>query len=268
MNIDREILKKEQLRLPIEYTDNDLVNAIATRLRDFHNLLVSDKKTSVISRERIDYLIKMIQTMYDEYYLGHHSKAYDYFKKALVYNTRGELITSTISDEPLYRARINDSTADFNNDEMFHIKNRDRGKVKTQRFSFPGLPCLYLGTSSYVCWQELDRPAFDKFQVALFGVKDKGKSAKVLDLCIHPYSFYKELERCDNGQQTEHQDLDLEQYLIWWPIMAACSVMVEHPNDPFKPEYVFPQFMLEYVLEEQPELIGIKYFSNKAGRTS
>ena len=42
--------------------------------------------------------------------------------------------------------------------EMFHIKYELRGKVQTQRCSFPGLPCLYLGCSSYVCWLELNRP--------------------------------------------------------------------------------------------------------------
>ena len=75
---------------------------------------------------------------------------------------------------------------------MFHIKYSLRSKVKTQRFSFPGLPCLYLGASSYVCWLELNRPAFDKFQVAT--IKQKSTDDyNVIDLCVHPYSFYNEL---------------------------------------------------------------------------
>ena len=50
--------------------------------------------------------------------------------------------------------------------------------------------------------------------------------------------------------------------------MACCSVAVKNEDDPFKPEYVFPQYMLQYLLEEKPEFVGIKYLSIKAGRVS
>lgn len=41
---------------------------------------------------------------------------------------------------------------------MFHIPFELRGKAATQRYSIPGLPSLYLGSSCYICWEELHRP--------------------------------------------------------------------------------------------------------------
>ena len=38
--------------------------------------------------------------------------------------------------------------------EMLHIPLNQRDKVTTQRFSVPGTPCLYLGTSSYNIWRD------------------------------------------------------------------------------------------------------------------
>lgn len=71
------------------------------------------------------------------------------------------------------------------------------------------------------------------------------------------------------GVMTEHTNMSLEDYLRWWPIMAVCSIAVKNENDPFKPEYIIPQFVLQYFLEDKiDDSIGIKYMSIKAGRIS
>lgn len=212
-----------------------------------------------------------LEEMYTEYYLGHQNKAYQAFKKALLDQIKGmDIVTTILPKESLYRARKNVGNKDYKNNEMFHIKYGLRGKVQTQRFSFPGLPCLYLGCSSYVCWLELNRPQFDQFQVATIRQKDEGKNFKVIDLCIHPLTYYKELVQREEKGNSEHDTLDLIQYLQWWPIMAACSISVKNEEDSFKPEYIFPQFMLQYLLEEinDEDCIGIKYISIKAGKVS
>ena len=109
----------------------------------------------------------------------------------------------------------------------------------------------------------------DQFQVAEIKQKDNAEKYKVIDLCIHPYAFYVELQNKDKGLQTDHSYLSLADYLRWWPIMAMCSIAVKNENDPFKPEYIFPQFVLQYFLEDNvDDSIGIKYMSIKAGRVS
>ena len=70
---------------------------------------------------------------------------------------------------------------------MFHIGLNNRSLVDSQRYSFPGLPCLYLASSAYTCWMELGRPSFDSFQVAMFTPKDT--AASVIDLSRFPSNW-------------------------------------------------------------------------------
>lgn len=268
--MDKEILKEEKMMLPIEYNTESCEEAICNRLCEFEVLLkkysADDKLIRLIGLFRDN-----LKEMYKEYYLGHQNKAYQAFRTALSQQVDGVgIVTAELPKESLYRARKNIGNRDYNNNEMFHIKYELRGKVQTQRFSFPGLPCLYLGCSSYVCWLELNRPQFDQFQVATIRQKDEGKNFSVIDLCIHPLTYYNELVNCENGDHSGHDSLDIMRYLQWWPIMAACSIVVKNEEDSFKPEYVFPQFMLQYLLEEVSDknCIGIKYISIKAGKVS
>lgn len=268
--INKEILKEESILLPVEYDAESCEKAICNRMNEFAALLkkysADDKLINLVGAFRDG-----LEEMYAEYYLGHQNKAYQAFKNALLAQIKEmDIITTILPKESLYRARKNVGNKDYNNNEMFHIKYGLRGKVQTQRFSFPGLPCLYLGCSSYVCWLELNRPQFDQFQVATIRQKDESKNFKVIDLCIHPLTYYKELALREEDGNSEHDTLDLAQYLQWWPIMAACSISVKSEEDSFKPEYIFPQFMLQYLLEEIDDVdcVGIKYISIKAGKVS
>lgn len=268
--VSKEILKEKNMMLPVEYEQGSCENAINVRLSGYEDLLrkysVDDMIICSVKKFR-----EHLNKMYEEYYLGHQNKAYCEFKKAFQgqISDMGVIMTG-LPKEPLYRARKNIGYKDYKNDEMFHIKYGLRGKVQTQRFSFPGLPCLYLGGSAYVCWLELNRPPFDQFQVAAIWQKDESKNFKVIDLCIHPLTYYQNLIELEQDGDTKSLSCDIKQYLRWWPIMAACSIAVKNEEDFFKPEYIFPQFMLQYFLEEDisQECIGIKYISIKAGKIS
>ena len=268
---DLEILLDLVLNLPISYDTGECEDVIYDRIEKYHDCLL---KAGIMDSTMVDCVRKFnlaVKTMYDEYYAGQLKKAYSSFKVALAYGLRDiDLPKAVISDKTLYRARINTGSTDFRNDEMFHIKFNSRPKVSSQRFSFPGLPCLYLGSSSYVCWMELDRPSFDQFQVASIRTKP-GKNVEVLDLSIHPHSLYTELVNKTNFDSYE-LDKKLKEYLTWWPVIAACSIKVKNPSDTFKPEYIFPQFLLQCILEkditEMSDIKGIKYMSIKAAQVS
>ena len=273
MVFGKELLQKPELELPIFYSDNSCADEICNRITEYHNLLkkygVEETKLECILQYR-----NHLKLMFEEYDLGHLSNAYKEFDMALPFLFRdAPVIKSMISADSLFRARVNKSDVDYKDDEMFHIKYSNRGKVGTQRFSFPGLPCLYLGASAYVCWLELNRTAFDQFQVALIkqnAVANKRKC--ILDLSIHPRTFYNELEKREKGEKTEHEVLNLDDYLQYWPIIAACSIAVKNEKDTFKPEYIFPQFLLQSIIEGKTEELkgidGIKYISIKAGQIS
>ena len=251
----KEILKDKRLNLPIQYT-GDCENAICTILDKFVGIL-NDYKVNISVIDDVKGFKENIKKMFSEYFLGHHGKAFEMFKMALEHlKKNNELFITDVPNETFYRARV------YTNKEMFHIPYENRGKVSTQRFSFPGLPCLYLGMSSYVCWLETNRPQFNQFQVAAIRRKNPENDLKVINLALHPLAVYEQLKN-----ETIY---DLEAYLRLWPIIATSSMVVKNEDDSFKPEYIFPQFMLQYILENSDDdtLIGIKYFSMKAGNIS
>lgn len=46
-----------------------------------------------------------------------------------------------------------------------------------------------------------------------------------------------------------------------WPLIAACSIKVKNESDNFKPEYIIPQLLLQWV-RNNDEIDGIRYKSN------
>lgn len=62
---------------------------------------------------------------------------------------------------------------------MLHIPFNKRELIKTQRFSISGVPCLYLGTTSYVCWLEMNKPRDSEFNVSSYKIPGQ---LKILNL--------------------------------------------------------------------------------------
>ena len=69
-----------------------------------------------------------------------------------------DMIHTCEADSNFYRVRQLPSIYEVEAKELFHIPISKRGIVKTQRYSIPGYPCLYLGKSIYGCWEEMRRP--------------------------------------------------------------------------------------------------------------
>ena len=76
-------------------------------------------------------------------------------------------LSSIKSNTNFYRARDNNTGFLYTKEEMFHIPYELRHKVTNQRYSVSGLPCLYLGSSTYLCWEELERPDYLKCNFCL-----------------------------------------------------------------------------------------------------
>ena len=267
MSIDRSILREPTLALPIHYKASGKMYHPEKHLYKYEEILKKYSAPNYLI-EKANQFWKGINQVYREYFLGKHNRAYVNFVETLEAQIEGiGLISSELPKIPFYKGRVNEGNLDFKDDEMFHIPYEKRGKVSTQRYSAPGMPCLYLGGSTYICWLELNRPHFDQFQVAMIWQKDQSKTYRLIDISMHPLKYIQVLE---NEEPRPGRRLTLEEYLQWWPVMAVCSIAVENENDTFKPEYVIPQFMLQYMLDKtKPEdYIGIKYLSVKAGRTS
>jgi len=125
--------------------------------------------------------------------------------------------------------RLRESKKDylFTKEEMFHIPFELRQKTGNQRFSISGYPCLYLGSSIYGSWEELHRPPISTSNIV--GIKNT-KTLKLLDFRI-PLK------------------IETEDDILRTAFAIACSIKVQNPNDPFKPEYIIPQSILHSLVK-------------------
>lgn len=143
------------------------------------------------------------------------------------------------------RSGLIKQNADYDG-EMFHIPFEKRYLVNTQRFSIPGYPSLYLASSFFTAWCELDKPQLSNLTYVFFQPKEK---IYFLDLGL-PY--------------TESPEIwELYELFVMYPILMASMTRVRYPNAPFKPEYLIPQLMMKLVREHTKIFRGISYISNK-----
>jgi hypothetical protein len=152
-----------------------------------------------------------------------------------------------------FRARIQTDKI-FTRSDLFHVPYQLRHLVFTNRYSIPGLPALYLGDSTYTCWEEYNKPALKSLAYSRF---NNAKTLNVIKI-LRPADIVEEFA-------DRWQNLGLGRtwhYLRLFPLYLACCVSVKHPNAPFKPEYIIPQMLLQYV-SQGDEFDGIMYPSTK-----
>lgn len=132
--------------------------------------------------------------------------------------------------------------------DLFHIPFDLRGKVRNERFSMSGYPCLYVGTSLYGCYHET-KPKYRKNK-NIYYIKLKNTSdLRVLNLGIP--TFFK-------------QDKDNVLYasiLINLALRLACSLKVprENKEDSFHSEYIIPQLLLMSIIRKNSIADGASY---------
>ncbi|PWS26195.1 hypothetical protein DHW03_15485 [Pedobacter yonginense] len=217
-----------------------------TDLKNVKGLLSS----VTISRtmERQEEFLNGITDAIDLYYAGKPSEAYlalaDTISNRVAKNKSMIRIGEYEIGESFYRSRIGTDNFLYKKNQMFHIPFELRGNVATQRYSIPGFPSLYLGKTIYVCWEELKRPDLNIFQVSKLENTDV-----VTYIDLTPPDFTSGL-----------YNTKVFGYLMAWPLIAACSLKVSNPNSHFKPEYIIPQLLLQWVRNEN-EVDGIKYNS-------
>ncbi len=114
--------------------------------------------------------------------------------------------------------------------DLFHIPFKLRHKVASQRFSIPGIPCLYTAGSTYTCWEEIGRPPFYELHVAALWVP-QGESFRFLDLRWTARAVKSRLAHAAKGKKLLIPDEKLEwargalaSCIPIWPLIALCSV--------------------------------------------
>ncbi|MDU9694073.1 hypothetical protein O0Q50_23095 [Priestia aryabhattai] len=256
-------------KLPLNYDSKNkgFKDCLIEELVEYKKTVKSSGILDLDQKAKLHTLIDGISEALNCYYLGETSKAYKEFRRG-VNAIKSELLVlsnETVESQKLYRIRLSED-ADSNMlscEEMFHIPFEKRHLVSTQRFSIPGLPAIYLGSSLYVCWEELGRPNFKNIKASLYKYQ-KQLDNKIINLGLS----FSELREACNRQEKKRENNSIfgendifSTYCLVWPLIAACSVKVKEKKAAFKAEYIIPQLLSQYVALEKDQFVGIGYLS-------
>lgn len=161
------------------------------------------------------------------------------------------------SEVQFFRARLSENVVEFSAQDMLHIPFNKRHIVKSERFSIPGLPCLYLGNSTYACWVEMGCPADHRFNVAPVLLDN---SQKVLNLTVTISSLYDFEKTKDifSDEEAENYIINLLKLMVL-TFCTSYKVQEEHRN--FKSEYILSQMIM--LACKNRDLDGITYYSKQ-----
>lgn len=144
--------------------------------------------------------------------------------------------------------------------ELFHIPATMRQLVKTERYSMPGYPCIYLASQAELCWYECGKP--EQFTIVKYDIpQEENDYLKLIDfsekLMPLKHSFF-----CwfHNEQDKQAVRRYLLKHICTYPLRAACSVVTQYPKADFKEEYIIPQLLLQWVAHDD-YFDGIRYES-------
>jgi RES domain-containing protein len=272
MDID-QLLNDRVFEFPGQRGDDDIRTYLNRRYSDYYAWLRTFTsgdpivQRGISMKDRIRAAGDCIVEAINSYYNGHPSDAFDCISCAIEsiwpYFAKQSGATSPEqwnSGHGLYRIRA-DQYLDLARQDLFHVPFELRHRVTTQRFSIPGLPCLYLGSSLYVCWEELGRPELSHVQMSYFQFR-KSHDVRLLTIGPSPHYIRAEVAR-SSAEKGESPHRSFISQLIaglyaCWPLVLACCLKVQYPDAPFAPEYVIPQLVLQWVTSKD-RVDGIQY---------
>lgn len=276
---------KENLKKYIQFYNDNLKKII-----DESGLFSTDNPSQVINK--IEIITNSINETIEKYYEGNIYQAslslFNTFNNQIFLDNVDGIVLQNgkrivaINTEKLkhddftfFRSRVKESYVTlYTKKDMFHIPFELRHKIKTNRYSIPGNPALYFGDTTYICWEELDRPKleelfFSKFSInadsivilSLKRVQDSNLYNANLDEFNDPKTT--ELEFSEIYNKLLFLFIDTMQYLSTFPLILACTIKVKNSKGAFKPEYIIPQLLIQYIQFINTDIKGIKYPSTK-----
>ena len=245
------LLSDEIFSLPKKFgKETTFLNFLDDFYTKYKKSLNGLKNTDINIESLVQHCDKLLESL-KAYYNGYIQKSYSLFleamelvKQQLFPEKKGSVARIIGLEEPFYRARIGSNKL-YTREQMFHRSFNEREYASTERFSIPGLPCLYLSNSIYVCWEELNRPSINEFFVSRF--QQENHNLEILDISLTPNNVILSLnELPDDGEFEGYKNKFCLSFIIKWPLIISCSISVFKEDAPFKPEYIFPQFLLQW----------------------
>jgi len=201
-------------------------------------IIVNTGLSFPLLKKKIDDTQKTIRQLLSAFLRGNHQDALTLTREMV----KSMKMEKAVPGIPMYKCRENCRLFHLSKEEMFHIPFDKRDLVGNQRYSLSGLPCLYLGGSSYVCWEELERKDFSTSNYCGYSLI---KEVNVFDMLLP--------EEITNPHQIRKTVLIL-----------ACSLGAKR-NSLFKPEYILPQCVLHSLIHRSyynHSLFCIRFYSS------
>lgn len=268
----KKLLKKEKLvelsqkynslNMPFNIYKEANFQLSIKEIFDKYNLFLNDLKELKIIDDDLTFSIMNIENsvtaILEDYNKGNSYENYSCLESIFqdeLFNELSFLVYEVSPSLNLYRARISNDVL-YDKKEMFHIPFSKRYLVDKYRFSIAGYPCLYLASSSYICWLELNRPNIANMWLSLFKTTE---NLKVLDLAF-------DLNILINQFIKEDINIGIFKYkLKLYPIVLASCFRTKYPQGKFHEEYIIPVLLLG-LSKNWPHIKwdGIRYITTKS----
>ncbi len=238
-----DILIKELISDPIAVSDN-----LKSNMAFLHEGIICKLKNEITNnpsnnlKSSMPYLSAVIDMISESLKKNPTSLPAD-FKSDITF------ISHYVQNSYFFRARCSDEITDFKIKDILHVPFSQRYKVRTERFGLPGIPCLYLGTSSYVCWLESGRPADYRFNISTLTLPDE---LRIFNLAVNSQKLAYYAENFPSHIKTAFRLLLLS---------IATSFKVKQKNRDFKSEYIISHLITLSCIKLG--LDGIAYFSKQ-----
>lgn len=290
----KDIMKDEKLHLPIRWDGVNFLDTLEklykVYIKKIETIKKDDNRYSTIECdvESIKTICGLIQNAVSSYLNGFPSTAYDCLSSAMRILMRNQLkvyqksisrnIENFKDDLDLYRVAKVSDYVNYGRERIFHTPYNMRSKVSTNRYSIAGYPSLYLATNVELCCKEIHlNPHSDLAIASRFRIERNEEynntHISVIELAVKPQDFIeRNIDDRINHRYIDRQLLDNSNtkraYMLWYPLIAACSFIRPNKNDPFAAEYIVPQLLMQWVRIEisqaenkTDKLIGLRYFS-------
>lgn len=247
----------------------EYIKDLKEALKPEDNTLVGERMCEMIS-EQMENIEKNSKMLIEVLELYNNGKIISASQKAFeVFNNMKPQFMKRYSGffrcETYYRLRVVNDVNSFplERKELFHIPSNKNYLVGTERYSMPGHPCLYLASQEVLTYYECGMP--DKFAISKFDIPQCEEnymkfidfSEKLIPLANSFFCWF------SNEKDKEKVRLYLLKHICTYPLRASCSLVAEHPGSKFIEEYIMPQLLLQWVINDE-DIDGIRYESCKS----
>ena len=236
----------------------------------FMDTLIKDLSDNGIEKAFIEIAMEyreLIKDVLTNYYSGDIVLAYTMIERLIKEYKRNGIIFSKLSKSYsfnyyvienrkwdhflFYRARVGDISNENKEDVLKHTPFDKISKIGSNRFSSPGQPCLYLGSTSYDCWIEMGRPDDREFNVGCILLK---KDYEIINLSTDIWVFLEAMKRL---KEQADKEMIFKSYLL----SQITSFCIDEDNRNFKSEYVISQLIS--LACKSNTINGISYISKR-----